>query len=382
MQISQTMITIEEALHFIQTRLHNDEDIVEAAPVQEMNWLSQAGLFGIVLPGNELDFTKKKTLQLLQLLKAVGRANLSVARIYEGHINALFLIHLFATTEQKKKWFADAADGCLFGVWNTGNNEAIQMVENHTNTLELRGKKTFASGAGLVNRALVTGYINSGNKSGWQMCIVNMNNRSNNGTDYNSWKPLGMASSVSYTVDFTGYQGDVFNLFGEPDNYYQQPFFSGGAIRFCAAQLGGAEALFNNTVVYLKNLQRTDDAYQAVRIAEMATELASGNLWLQQSANNWDKWNEDVTKNNTLIAFINMTRTAIERICLRVIELSSKCIGARGLMQPYRMERIIRDLQFYLRQPAPDAAVRYVADYVIQSHLKIEMVWNDDNRII
>ncbi len=372
-------MTTAEALQHIQDISSHDADSGDIAPVQQIEYLVQAGLLQIVLPGRKLDFNKKNTSSLLQLLKSIGRADLSVGRIYEGHINALFLIHLFATDHQKETWFADAANGFLFGVWNTQANDGVEIEQKDNCTFSLTGKKTFASGSGIVQRALVTGNINSHEKKGWQMCIVNTEQLSNNNIDYNSWKPPGMKSSISYTFNFLGYEGKSGELLGDANKYYRQPYFSAGAMRFCAVQLGGAESLLNDTIAYLKSLNRTDDALQNARIAEMIIAVTSGDLWLQQAAANWDKWTTNESENSRLIAFANMTRTTIEKICLQVIELSSKCIGARGLLPPYTMEKRVRDLQFYLRQPAPDAALLDVAKYIIQADKNIETVWNDND---
>lgn len=372
-------MTTAEAIESIRATGNNIHNPVTIH--QRIDLLIQAGLLSIVLPGEELDFTNKNMAELLQLLKAVGRTDLSLGRIYEGHINALYLIHLFASPQQKEEWFSDAADGCLFGVWNSGRPEAVEILpEAQDGTFGLRGSKTFASGAGIVKRALVTGIMNNDGRKGWQMCIVNMNELTDSAIDYNSWQPLGMQDSLSYTINFCGYEGNMFHLLGKSDDYYRQPHFGGGAIRFCAVQLGGAEALFNETMTYLKNLQRTNDPYQIARLADMTTALTSGDLWLNGAARNWDNWCFDKNQNNRLLAFINLMRAAIENICLRVIELSSKCIGARGLQQHYRMEKIVRDLQFYLRQPAPDASLMDAAKYVIHSGKNIETMWHEDNR--
>ena len=40
--------------------------------------------------------------RLLRVLPAIGRGNLSVGRIYEGHVNALLLISWFGTPSQRK----------------------------------------------------------------------------------------------------------------------------------------------------------------------------------------------------------------------------------------------------------------------------------------
>ena len=40
--------------------------------------------------------------RLLRVLPGIGRGNLSVGRIYEGHVNALLLISWFGTPSQRK----------------------------------------------------------------------------------------------------------------------------------------------------------------------------------------------------------------------------------------------------------------------------------------
>ena len=372
------MTTTDTIVNKIQAITEGEITTGNPAPVEQFKILEEAGLLQIVLPGNELDFNVPNTPRLLQLLKAVGRANLSVGRIYEGHINALFLIHLYADEQQKQKWFADAAAGCLFSVWNTQADNGIEITEREDNTFILSGKKTFASGAGMISRALITGNIQSPARKGWQMCIVEADKLPEHQIDKGSWKPMGMRSSISYTFSFSGYEASTTDLFGCPDNYYKQPYFSGGAIRFAAVQLGGAEALFNHTAAFLKSLHRTDDPFQSARLADMTIALGSGDLWIRQAAANWDAWHQNEACSSKLIAYANMVRTAVEGICLKVIELSTKCIGARGLQQPFLMERMVRDLQFYLRQPAPDASLVGVAKYVMQTDCGIESMWYDN----
>ena len=60
---------------------------------------------------------------------------------------------------------------------------------------------------------------------------------------------------------------------------------------------------------------------------------------------------------HAVVTYAHMTRTAIERVCLDVLELVDRSVGARGLPPPSPVERIGRDLRLYLRQPAPDAAL-------------------------
>ena len=334
-------------------------------PKQEFEWLRTCGALEIVLPGEKLDFNHPDTPALLKLLKDVGKANLSVGRIYEGHINTLYLIHLYGTAAQKEKWYKGVREyGHLFGIWNTQAQDGINfLIDNDTPYLQ--GSKTFCSGATLVDRALVTGNIDLPGKKGWQMAIINMKAIDPDQIDRESWKPLGMKASGSYKVNFSGYALEEEDLLAEPATYLTQPYFNGGAIRFAAVQLGGAEDVAQQTLSYLKELNRTDDPVQQMRLSNMMSQLVAGRLWLEQAGKYYDEWATAGTHDADLIAFANMTRVSIEEICLKVMDESNRCVGARGLMFPYTLERVYRDLSFYLRQPAPDATRMNVAKFFI-----------------
>ena len=57
--------------------------------------------------------------RLFRLLATIGLGDLSVGRIFEGHVNALFLIEKFGTTAQREHYRDLATGGHIFGVWNT-----------------------------------------------------------------------------------------------------------------------------------------------------------------------------------------------------------------------------------------------------------------------
>ena len=68
--------------------------------------------------------------RLLRVLAAIGRGNLSVGRIYEGHVNALLLIRRFGTPSQQKYFETAATGGALFGVWNTDQPASPVQMED------------------------------------------------------------------------------------------------------------------------------------------------------------------------------------------------------------------------------------------------------------
>lgn len=322
------------------------------------------------------------TRELLMLLKQIGRGNLAVGRVYEGHVNALQLIQTFGTREQIEAYASDARRYKIFGVWNAEAADGVKIVPIGDGRYRLEGSKTFASGAGYVERPFVNGVLPDGS---WQMCVVPMDEVETI-IDRSWWQPSGMRASASYKVDFSGVELDSVALIGNPGDYYRQPWLSGGVIRFAAVQLGAAEALFNATRQYLQELDRTNDPHQEARVGKMAIAIESGNLWLRGAAELVDEYapifcgypNVSNDQADKIVAYANMVRTAIEQICIDVMQLSERSVGTRGLLPPNPIERIVRDLTLYLRQPAFDAALGNVGQYALSQPAPASSLWSLD----
>ena len=342
-------------------------DVVGGFPSQEFAWLHEVGLLTVALPralGGAGLHEPAATNELLQVLRHIGRGNLAVGRVYEGHLNALLLVQQFGTPEQVLRAAADARAGRLFGVWNTEDPaQGVQLEPLEGGYWRLQGAKTFASGAGHLARPLLTGRRSDG---GWQMVLLPADTQPP-ALDRSFWQPLGMRATASFRATVMGLEVGPDDLIGPPDAYYHQPAFSGGAIRFAAVQLGGAEAVYDETRHFLRRLGRTDDPYQRQRLGEMAILLESGLLWLHGAAAHAARDGANATPEaiEATVAYANMTRTAIEKICLQMLQLAATCVGARGLLQPEPFERLHRDLTHYLRQPAPDAALADVGWFVL-----------------
>ena len=329
-------------------------------PKLELTQLAQCGALAAPLPeeegGEGWGIAQGTYRDLLLLLHDVGRANLVLGRIFEGHVNALQLIARYGTPEQIGRAAEDVREhNAVFGVWNTGPQGKPGIEGIADGIYRLSSGKTFASGAGSIDRAVVTGDL----ASGWQMIVLPLNEISYR-IDYHSWQPFGMEASDSFAVDFTGAEVSEDDLLGDKEDYYREPFFTGGAFRFSAVQLGGASALLKFTSDFLLETGRANDPHQLARLGRIAVAVQSGRHWIEQSA----QWLE--SKDLTLLpARAHMTRTAAEEICSTVMNLVEISIGARGLLagQPFR--RMLRDLRMYLRQAGADNAVTSIGRSVI-----------------
>ena len=324
---------------------------------------------GRSLGGLGLGFESQNIADLLRVLRILGEGNLSVGRIYEGHVNGLQLIQTFATPDQVERFAHDARGQKIFGVWNAEDVDGLKIHPLGRRRYQLSGSKTFCSGAGNVQRPLVGGTLPDGQL---QLCVVPME-QVKTGIDSRWWTATGMRGSVSAKVDFTGVVLDDAWLIGNPNDYHREPWLTLGVIRFAAVQLGGAEGLVNSTRSFLRKLGRTTDPYQIARLGQMTMAAENGRLWLESAAAKARAFapifggDASAARNNQseITVYANMVRTAIEQAAMDIMKNAERCIGSRGLLPPEPAERIIRDLRLYLRQPCFDAALANVGAYTL-----------------
>jgi alkylation response protein AidB-like acyl-CoA dehydrogenase len=178
--------------------------------------------------------------------------------------------------------------------------------------------------------------------------------------DYRFWQPLGMKASVSCRFDFTGVGFDRTQMLGKAHDYVKEPDFTGGAVRFAAVQLGGAEAAIRATIGHLQKWKRAGAPDQVRRLGQLSILQETGRLWLRGAAQAMD---DKKGNPSAYMHYANMFRTATRRICEEVLELCGLCVGLQGMMAPHPLERITRDLMVYLKQPGPDRTLSQVGEY-------------------
>ncbi len=284
---------------------------------------------------------------LCKVLRLIGAADLSVARLVEGHFNAIMLVCRYGTEQQIQSLAESVEDGALSGVWGAEDSEGLRRhCLGEVWTLE--GRKVLASGAGFVTRPLVP--VTTDAEHVLYLLDLELGERA----DTTSWIPTGMRATASGTIDLTGISVGKKEQIGVTGDFMRQPFFSAGAWRFCAAQLGAMERL---TALYGDQLRargRGGDPYQLERLAQCAAACGTALFWVEEAAR---CFGDDSLAPSAVVAFSNLTRMVTERAGLDVMERVQRGIGLMSFMQPNPIERICRDLATYLRQPVPDLAM-------------------------
>ena len=345
------------------------------APKRELDVLAEHGLLTAPLPvsygGLGLGTEPHGHSFLLRILAAIGGGDLALGRLYEGHVNALVLIASYGSPEQLRQAAIDAHSRLLFGVWNTGDVIPMRLEPPSSNKLGyllLSGSKTFASGAAFVQRPIVTAEYN-----GWQMTLPRMETSDVARAvvlDSRSWYPMGMAGSESYTVGFTGARLTPEDLIGKPGDFYRDPLFRGGAIRFAAVQAGSLVRLVRKLSHWLVRSGRSGDAYQLARMGEVALGAEDAMLWIERAAvvaEDCLRVDATAAESRRMVEFANMTRLSIERTATALMPKIIASIGAHGLLRPAGFERDLRDLTMYLRQPNPDGVLADVGRSAIEA---------------
>jgi alkylation response protein AidB-like acyl-CoA dehydrogenase len=316
-------------------------------PLDSVRRLVESGLHRTFAPpdcgGEPFRSAQEENRALFDILRLVGRADLSLGRIYEGHVNALKLFAWYATSAQRRRLRTDLDGGRLFGVWATEAPPGVSLAEDPFGS-RLSGAKRFATGAGSLDYALITAQT-----PGTERRLVIVPADQPGRADISGWRVRGMRATVSGVYDVTGMRPGAEDLLGAPGDYDREPRFTGGAWRFLAVQLGGVEALLAETRSAMGPAAR-EDPLQRAKFADAVAAARGAWLWTREAAQRAAAEHADTKP------FVLMARGVVERAALDVMELSSRIVGTRSAVDGSRIDKIIRDLSLYLRQAGPDHA--------------------------
>lgn len=295
--------------------------------------------FAEVAPGVE-------TQALADTLRLIGRVDLSLGRLYEGHVNGLQLVTAYGTEAQRRDAIEAAGRGALFGVWNTEPTPGLRIEAAAPDRWRLIGAKNFATGAGHLDRALVTALRADG---GRQLVAVDLAPAQHR-ADIDGWRVRGMRGTISGSFDFTDLIVGPEAMIGPPDVYQTQPRFTAGAWRFTAVQLGAIEGLVRHLRDHLVATGKGADPIQRVRFGACVSATRSAGEWVRRAAQLAE------TQAAEAIPFVLMTRGVVEDAGLATMEAAARSVGTASFFTGNPIDRITRDLGLYLRQPVPDQA--------------------------
>lgn len=343
-------------------------DQVAQFPADDFRDLIAAGLHAPTAPteygGLGIGPLCGDALTLWLMTKELAKADLSLARCWEGHANSLVLIHGLGTPDQQRRWFSGVVErGEIWVAWS-GEPRASKPGEQRFGTTIVRardgwllnGSKAFATSATGARWAILL--VSMSGPGGARdsaadvpdvlMIACDLSDPSVT-VDTSWWDPGGMRATVSHVVTFTDTYLPDGNVIGPVGAFLSENWQSVSVPHYAASFLGAAEAAYDYAVEYVSRLGKASDPYVQQRIGSMAINVESAHLWLGHVARMWDRGRRD----DALMAG-SRVRHVVEHLALETVDHCIRACGARCLIRPGPVERILRDLTFYVRHDNDD----------------------------
>ena len=274
----------------------------------------------------------------------VGAANLPVGRLWEGHMNALYLAQVHGNLETATRVGELVDGGAFFGVWGADGDQA---VEPSLDGKSLIGHKNFASGLGTVTHSVVT--VSSGPRV--RLALVGVRDAAR--ADASVWQMQGMRATASGRYDFDGISTDDILWIGRPGDYLKEPHFVGGVWRIAALQIGAALGLLDAAANSLRARDRLDAPAQLSRLSTVAIRALAAAALTTRAAQASAPAGTHAPSDAAAMAAA--ARLMTEEVALDAIRAVEQCIGLSHFEDGSTTGRKARDLAVYLRQAARDA---------------------------
>jgi hypothetical protein len=227
-----------------------------------------------MLASGELDLpvpATGRTAQRWAALSAWGGRDLSLARLAEGHVDALAILAEAGRTP---------VPGALYGVWASRSGGASVRLEWRGGARVLDGVLRFCSGARVLDRALVVADTSTGEPGERLLLDVDLT-RPGLVPLPGSWCTAAMADADTLDVAFEEVRVDRDADVGEPGWYVARPGFALGGAGVAAVWWGGAAGVLDRA---LGHLGGTPDRHALAHVGELHAALAAAEALLQRTA--------------------------------------------------------------------------------------------------
>ncbi|MEV4619112.1 acyl-CoA dehydrogenase family protein [Asanoa sp. NPDC049573] len=292
-----------------------------------------SGALDLPLPGGG------RTRERWAALRALGEQDLVLARLAEGHTDALAILAELGghpPVPPNSRW----------GVWAAvpGSLTAVEEAGGW----RLTGERPWCSGAVVCTHALVTASA----PDGIRLFAVANPNDPVDGT----WPAVGMAASDSRTVRFTSTPAEAV---GKPGDYVGRAGFWHGAIGVAACWHGGAVGVAR---ALLDSDRTASDPHAAAHLGGVDAALHGAGVALDAAA-----VVIDAEPGGDARWLAGRTRAIVERAASEVLERVGRALGAGPLCLDATHARRVADLTVYLRQSHGERDLAVLGEQVAQS---------------
>ncbi|HZG22619.1 MAG TPA: acyl-CoA dehydrogenase [Herbaspirillum sp.] len=300
--------------------------------------LVAAGLDQLPLPG------QGETLARWQALAAVAAHDLSLAKLYEAHTDALAILAAAGHPQPPRS---------IWGVWCAQGRPGslVMRMPAAEEYVLLDGEKPWCSGAAAVTHGLLSHRDDAGRT--WLLALE-LGQREVSIIE-DDWAAVGMAATRTARLQL---QGATAQVVGAPDFYLRRPGFWHGGIGIAACWHGAAAALVGQL---RQALAQRADPHALARLGSAECALHTSATSLRESAARIDAFPAEDAMRHAL-----RTRLIVEQACTRIIDDMGAALGPHPYCGQRRSARLLADLPVWLRQSHAERDLAALATSCLQ----------------
>ena len=265
----------------------------------------------------------------------LARKDLPLARLAEAHTDAVAIL-----AEAGRQ----PVPGAFYGVWASEIPDQPLRLEAAESGVRLSGSKMFCSGAGIVDRALVTVRMP-------EPQLVEIDLRENSDSiSYREggWITAAFAETRTATAVFHGAAIGNDDRIGPPGWYVSRLGFWHGACGPAACWAGGAMGLVDYALT-----NRTENPHMLAHLGAMEASVWAMYSCLETAGRQIDVHAEDrdpaMTRNAAMTRALSL-RHVIEQFCADILERFGRACGPRPLAFDEDASRRYSEVELYIRQ--------------------------------
>ncbi|MEM8513509.1 alkylation response protein AidB-like acyl-CoA dehydrogenase [Massilia sp. MP_M2] len=292
-------------------------------PLDALAKLVQRGHARLALPG------RGATLARWQALAAVGAHDLPLAKVFEGHTDAVAILH-----EARAHALADMPHA-TWGTWCAEPPDArlalLPVAHGHI----LRGRKAWCSGAHGLTHAVVSCWDPDGAP---MLAAVALHQRGVRVTD-DGWNAVGMRATASVDVWFDDV---VATPLAGPGFYVERAGFWHGGAGVAACWFGAATRLADGL---RERLAERSDPHRLAQLGEVTVALQGCAALMREAAAAIDSAPEANAMRSAMTV-----RLSAEATANTVLHAVGRALGAGPLCKDAALAQLYADLPVFLRQ--------------------------------
>jgi hypothetical protein len=262
-------------------------------------------------------------------LMELGREDLSLARLAEAHFDALAIL-----AEAGRP----AEPGAIYGVWASEKPGQAMALEIREESLAITGEKMFCSGAGLIDRALIT--VGAG-----EPLLIDVDLRARGAAiafDRSVWKTTAFAETNTAAARFVGVSVSKEDIVCDAGWYLKRPGFWHGACGPASCWAGGAAGL-----VDYATKQKRNDAHTLAHLGAMAADVWALRSILQAAGDEIDATPQDAKAAHRRALTV---RHLAEQASSDILRRLPRAYGPHPLAMDETIAKRYAELDLYVRQ--------------------------------